>query len=162
MNMNEERKMEAHRYFAADCFNRIWEILDKVDRDPGDIEKMIHLAHASFWHWTQISDATATNLSVGYWMLSRVYVMAMDDMNALIYANKCLDVTIENDLEPFSLAYGYEAFSRALKIAGDIEKSEEYRIKGIKTAELILDLESKNMVLADLENIVEESNEITE
>ncbi len=40
----------AHRYFAASCFNKVWELIDRRGRTPADNEEMIRLAHASIWH----------------------------------------------------------------------------------------------------------------
>ena len=42
----------AHRYFAAECYNQAWGLLDKADRTPGEDEAMLRLSMASHWHWT--------------------------------------------------------------------------------------------------------------
>lgn len=63
----------AHRFFAADCFNRAWELIDKPDRTSDDDLRMISLAQASLWHWTERPDCTPRNLSIGYWQLSHIY-----------------------------------------------------------------------------------------
>jgi hypothetical protein len=34
---------KAHRYFAADCFNKAWELIEKPDRTPDDDERMLRL-----------------------------------------------------------------------------------------------------------------------
>ncbi len=55
----------ANKYFSAECFNRAWELIDKQDRSEADNVNMLALSMASFWHWTQRSDCTNENLSVG-------------------------------------------------------------------------------------------------
>jgi hypothetical protein len=157
--MNSEEQVKAHRFFSVSCFNQIWELLDKSERDPGDIEAMIHLAHSSFWHWSKNPELNSTNLSVGYWMLSRVYATAMDDYNALIYARKSLDISIDDHLEPFYVAYAYEAMARACSISGEFEMMEDYLLKGFNAAALVMDSESQSWVRADLESIKADDDE---
>jgi hypothetical protein len=50
--------------------------MDLNERTKEEEEKMIHLTHVSFWHWTQVEGHTPRNLSIGYWQLSRVYAIA--------------------------------------------------------------------------------------
>ena len=57
----------AHQYFAVQCFNQAWRLIEKVDRSPADDEQMIELAHASMWHWLEREDCAARNRSIGYW-----------------------------------------------------------------------------------------------
>ena len=63
----------AHRHFATDCFNRVWEMLEKPDRSADEDRMMVAMSHASLFHWQQRADCTPRNLSVGYWLISRVY-----------------------------------------------------------------------------------------
>jgi len=55
---------EAHHYFAAQCFNQTWDLLEKAHRSPEEGEQMLLLALASLWHWTQRDDSTPQNLSI--------------------------------------------------------------------------------------------------
>ena len=43
----------AHKYFAAQCFNAAWDLIEKSDRSPEEDEQMIQLTQTSNWHWTQ-------------------------------------------------------------------------------------------------------------
>ena len=81
----------AHRYFSAECFNRTWDFINKPKRTAEDNQKMILLSLASLWHWTQRSDCTPTNLSIGYWQASRVYVLVGQVENARIYGQQKVD-----------------------------------------------------------------------
>src|ERR1700687_1872237 len=64
---------EAHRFFSAHCFNRAWDLIRKSNRTTIECEQMLQLSQASLWHWTQRSDCTPKNLSIGNWQLSRIY-----------------------------------------------------------------------------------------
>ena len=45
---------EAHRKFAVDCFNLVWNLMEKKDRTKQDDDRMMHVAHASRFHWGEI------------------------------------------------------------------------------------------------------------
>ena len=61
----------AHKYFSASCFNMTWELIEKPDRTREDDEQMIRMAQASLWHWTQRSDCSDKNVSIGYWQVRK-------------------------------------------------------------------------------------------
>jgi len=55
----------AHKYFAAQCFNAAWDLIEKPDRTPEEDEQMIQLTQTSNWHWTQRDDYTRKYASIG-------------------------------------------------------------------------------------------------
>ncbi len=75
MTSSSVKEPEPHRYFSAQCFNRAWELIRRIDRTELESEQMLLLAQASLWHWTQRPDCTPRNLSIGYWQLSRVFAL---------------------------------------------------------------------------------------
>lgn len=76
MGPSPEELGKMHARFAAACFNRAWNGIDKATRTPEEDEDMLSAAHASFWHWSQREDLTPQNRSVAYWQLSRVYALS--------------------------------------------------------------------------------------
>lgn len=44
----------AHRWFAVECNNEAWELVEKADRSAEQTRRMIHLAHAAALHWSAI------------------------------------------------------------------------------------------------------------
>ncbi|HPJ13244.1 MAG TPA: hypothetical protein PLV00_07655 [Caldisericia bacterium] len=151
--MTNEEQIRAHRFFSARCFNDIWGIMDQPDKNQEDLETIIHLAHTSFWHWTQNPDKTASNVSVGYWILSRVYTVAQEAENAVKYGTKCLNISIKNSLSPFYIAYGYEALARAHLIDNNSNTAKDFLHKAQIEAEKVEDKESKELIEADLQEI---------
>jgi len=149
----QEKINNSHRYWSATCFNATWDLIDKSPKTSEDIEMMLHLAHASFWHWTQVPDVTQTNLSVGYWLLGRVYALAGKGGEALYYGNHCVDIGLLNQLEPFYIGYGYEAVARAYQILQKPEMQEESKRKAMACLEKITDEENKNLLIADLKQL---------
>lgn len=107
-------EQRGHRYFSAHCFNRTWELIDKPDRSPVDDEQMLLRAYASFWHWTQRPDVTPQNLSVGYWLLSRVHALMGQGERARHFGELSLQQAANEP--PFYLGYAHEALARAAQV----------------------------------------------
>jgi hypothetical protein len=143
----------AHRYFAAACFNRAWDFIDKPQRSPAEDDEMLRLSLASLWHWSQWPDATPTNLSVGYWQVGRVYALLGEPANARHYALLSLQASQKAELEPFYSGYAYEALARAEALAGNAEKAREYLRLARAQAEQVEELEERNSLLKDLDSI---------
>ncbi|OZM56687.1 hypothetical protein CIB95_10715 [Lottiidibacillus patelloidae] len=142
-----------NRQHAVNCFNAVWDLLEKVDRTKQEDEEMIHKAHSSFYHWTKVKDVTATNISVGYWQLARVYAVLQIGERALYYAERCLEISFNNNLEPFYMAYAHEALSRAYAVLG---KENESSVQKEKCKEIISKIENeeyKQLVENDIHTI---------
>lgn len=141
----------AHRFFSANCFNAVWELLDKADRNAADNERMIALAHASVWHWTQRADCTSRAMSIGYWQLSRVYAVIGHGERAQHYGHLCLDVS-QNE-EPFFLGYAHEALARAAAVMNDAKLMNEHLQQARKLAAVVADGGDRQALEADLDTV---------
>jgi tetratricopeptide (TPR) repeat protein len=149
------KTIESHKQIASKCFNKVWDFLDMQERTREEEEQMIHLAHTSFWHWTQVEEHTPTNLSIGYWQIARVYAVVGSGEQSRYYAERCVEVSMQESIPPFYIAYGYEALARAYMVLGQGEEAFDSYHKALSFAEEIVVEDSKNMLLKDLENIKE-------
>ena len=143
----------AHRFFAAECFNRAWDLLDKPARTPDEDEQMIRLSLASTWHWTQRDDCTPTSLSVGYWQASRIYAILGQAGNARRYGQLCLAISQGEGILPFYLGYAYEALARAESVAGNGQQRDAYLAAAREAAGRMSDPEARKALLDDLTTI---------
>jgi len=143
----------AHAFFAADCFNNTWGLIDKPDRTPEEDERMLELAMASVWHWTKREDVTPNNMAVGYWQVSRVHALLGRANEATRYGQLSLAKAEEGGDDPFTIGYAYEALARAASIAGRGEQRDEYLAQAHKAAEGVEDAESKQWLFDDLKTI---------
>ena len=143
----------AHRYFAADCFNRVWGLLEKPVRTPQEDQDMVQLCLASVWHWTEREDCTDTNMSVGYWQASRVYATIGLSDEARRYGGLCLEASRGPDILPFYLGYAHEALGRAEVVAGNLEKARKHLDESRRIAEDLPDPDGKKLLLADLDEL---------
>ena len=142
-----------HKYFSADCFNRSWDYIDKPVRTTSEEDTMLHLSMASLWHWTQREDCTPTNLSVGYWQVSRVFALLRQADNARHYGELCLEEAQKEGVLPYYRGTAYEALARAEFIAGNLDKVEVYLDQAKQVAASLTDPEEKKMLQSDLATI---------
>jgi len=150
--MAEEQKyseQECHKKFAVELNNSVWNLLGKKDRTKQDDETMIHTAHASCYHWSKVG--TAVNQQRGEWLVSHVYAVLNRPEPALHHAKLCLELTKENNLIDFDLAYAYEGMARAYACSGEKSESEKYIQLATETGEKIKNKEDKEIFMSDFE-----------
>jgi hypothetical protein len=138
----------AHRWFSADCFNRVWTLIEKPDRTPDDNERMVSLAHAALAHWRERADCTQRNLSIGYWQLSRVYAVLGQVENARHYGRLCLEASANEP--PFYLGYAHEALARAERLAGNSVAARHHLAEAERLAALVADAQERAALTSDL------------
>jgi hypothetical protein len=138
----------AHRFFAADCFNRAWDLIEKPDRTPDDDRQMVALSQASIFHWRCRPDVTDRNLSVGHWQVSRVYALLGQAVEAR--RNAEISLGYAKALKPFVLGYAYEALARAALLAGDRAEARTFLDTAQALADEVGDAEDRALLQADL------------
>lgn len=149
--MTEGVDAAVHRALAVDLFNGTWVLLEQPDRSPADDDRLIHMAHASRYHWGEVG--TPANLARGEWLCSRVYAVLGRAEPSVHHARRVLMICIENGIGDWDLAFAHEAVARALTVAGDADGA-------LAAAELaraaladVADDEDRAQVLADLATI---------
>jgi hypothetical protein len=139
------------RRLAALLFNGVWELLETESRSQDDDDRLLHMAHASRYHWGQVG--TPEHLARGEWQCSRVYAVLLRHEPCLHHAQRVLDICQAHGISDFDLAFAYEALARAHAIGGDREKARAMTEAALAAAEKITDDEDRNILLADLETI---------
>jgi tetratricopeptide (TPR) repeat protein len=123
MIVMSQKEIEFHKKTARKCFNEAWDYLDKKSRDANDEQQMLHLAHASRYHWGFVGNAR--NFAVGDWQLSRVYAALNEPRLALHFAKSALEITEKNDLSD-NLPSAYEGMARACAVAKEKRSAMGY------------------------------------
>jgi len=126
---------EAHKSFASGIFNRVWDLLEKKDRNSEEDDLMINAAHASLYHWRMIGEPI--HFQRGEWMVAHVYTVLSMKESALHHSRICLELTKENNIEDFDLGFAYEGYARALALNGDEDQSRLYFFQARDSAEQI-------------------------
>jgi len=141
----------AHKYFAASCFNRAWDLMEKNDRSPEDDRMMIALNQASLFHWSQRPDNSDKHRSIGYWQASRIQALLGNAVEARRYGEVCLSYS--GDLDPFYVGYAFEALARAARLAGDEAKAAEYLAVAREKVKAVSRKEDRDLLEADLRSL---------
>ncbi len=114
---------------------------------------MVHIAHASRYHWGQVPAVTLAHLARGEWLISRVYAVLGRPEPALHHARRVLELCQENGIGDWDLAFAYEALARAHAVAGDAAQARDCTDQALAAAEDIAEDEDRDLVLADLETV---------
>jgi tetratricopeptide (TPR) repeat protein len=141
------------KLLAAQLFNQTWRLLEQQDRTRQDDDSMIHMAHASRYHWGQVAGVTPNHLARGEWQVSRVYAVLGRAEPALHHARRVLDLCQENGIGDWDLGFAYEALARAHAVAGNSGEAREHTDQALAAAEDISEDEDRDLLLADLETI---------
>lgn len=142
---------DIHRKLAIQCFNQVWDLLEKKDRTQMEDDTMLHMAHTSRFHWGEVG--TPVNLSRGEWQISRVYSVLNRAEPALFHAKRNLEICLENQITDFDLAFAYEALARAYKVAGNEQEMLHYKNLAIEASKAIEKDGDRNLLKSDLESI---------
>jgi DNA-binding transcriptional MerR regulator len=142
---------EDERRLAARLFNGVWDLLEAEDRGPADDDRMLHMAHASRYHWGQVG--TPERLARGEWQCSRVYAALRRAEPCLHHAQRVLDICQAEGIGDFDLAFAFEALARGHATAGDAAAARAMTDRCLAAAAGIADEEDRKIVLADLETI---------
>ncbi len=142
---------DAHRESAKQANGRVWQLLDQTTRSPDEDAELLEAAYASLYHWRFAG--TEIHRQRGLWLVAHVHTVLGDGVQALKYAQACLEWTNEHKrvMEDFDVAYAYEGISRAMALARQHEAARGHLEAARDAGERISDPEDKSIFTADLE-----------
>ena len=149
--MPDQDQSEIQRKYAVDLFNLTWDLMEKSNRSQAETDQMIHAAHASRYHWGVVGQPV--DLARGEWQVSRVYAILHRSEPCLYHAQRCLQITLENNLQDFDLAFAYEAMARACHMAGNVTESEKYMSLAREAGQAIKDQTDREYFFTELSTI---------
>ncbi len=107
----------AHRWFAIECNNHAWNLVESAVRTPAQIADMLHAAHAARFHWQRAGNVL--NAFRAETLLSIAYSTAGRGEPALYHARETLSLMASiDDLNPFDRTSAEAAAARACELAG--------------------------------------------
>lgn len=152
MTTSDDLGQQGHRGFAALAFNAVWDLL-LAERSAEDDDRMVDLAHTSYWHWTQVEGETDRQRATGSWQLARVYAVLGDAERARHFGERSLRIATDSPaLGAFNVAYAHEALARAAAVEHD---DEAYRRHDAAVRALLPDIadDNRSLLEADLANL---------
>ena len=102
-----------HQSLAINLNQAPWGLLEREDRTDNDNQRMITFAKGSLYHWQRSPNCRPVNHQRGEWLISHVYAVLNRGKEALFHAEICMDITMNESLIDFDLAYAYECKARA-------------------------------------------------
>ena len=139
------------RQLAAQLFNDTWKLLEKESRTPEEVDRLIHMAHASRLHWDNVGDNQ--NRSMGEWQIARVYSTLGRSEPALFHAQRSVDYASRAGVDAWALASAHEGLARALAIAGDLVAARDARDKALQLLDGVSDPEDRQIVAGDIDTL---------
>ncbi len=140
--------MEAaeQREYAVSLFNRTWDLLELSERTLEQIDEMIHVAHASCYHWGQVG--APANGARGEWQCARVYATLGHPEPALWHARRCLEIVEAGGegLEDWDLPSAQQALAHAHLAAGDRDEARRWAGLAREGAARIEDTEDRELI----------------
>ena len=119
---------KAHKWFAVECNNQAWDLVEAKERTAEQIEEMIHLAHAARFHWAKVG--TELNLLRGDVLLATAYGVATRPENAVVYAEAARSrVEKIEEVTEFDRASVSGAYAKASRVAGNSTKAAELEVQ---------------------------------
>jgi hypothetical protein len=118
--------VKAQRWFAVECNNAAWELLENASRTAEETERMLHAAHASVHHW--LAAGNELNRLRGMVLLANVYAGAGLPEGARLYADRALVLSAAagETQTAFDRATTLAAVSRAYSNSGDRARAKEF------------------------------------
>jgi DNA-binding transcriptional MerR regulator len=136
------------RRLAVDLFNEVWRLLEQEGRGTEDDERMLHAAHASWWHWSNAGGDE--QLAVGDWQCSRVYAVLGRAEPSLHHADRSLERAAAADLPTWVHAAAHEARARASAVAGDLDAARREADEARALCAKIDDPDDRDVIEGDL------------
>ena len=150
-NMCPEAQEQVDKTFAPGLFNKTWEYMTRESLTAEEEDEMLHIAHASRYHWSKIGKPV--NLARGEWLLARAYSVAKRPTEALYWANRCRERCEGMGLSAFDCAASAEAVARAHAVGGNTTQAREWRDKAAESAKAITEAEDKKIFDEDLASL---------
>jgi len=140
-----------HKALGVDYFNGTWDLLEKQDRSRADDDRMLHMAHASRFHWGEVGEPI--NFARGEWQVSRVYAVLGRSEPAVFHGRRSLEICQANGIGDFDLAFAYEALARGYRVGGDKAEAARYLDLAREAVAGIKDPEDRDWTVKNLDEI---------
>jgi hypothetical protein len=143
---------DQRRQLAVELFNGVWRLLESEDRTADQDLTMIHMAHASRYHWDDVGGPE--HRARGEWQCARVYAVLGRSEPALFHAEACRRICEEHGIGDWDLAFAFESLARAASVAGDREATTAALERARGLGAEIADPEDRALLEQDLATIV--------
>jgi DNA-binding transcriptional MerR regulator len=150
----KESPMTDHRTLGVDLFNKTWTLIEQDARTPEQDDEMIHMAHASAYHWQKVG--TRANRARSEWQCARVHTILGQTDQALYHARRCLEIAEANEdgtAEDWDVPGACEALARAHLAAGNLDEARDWAARGRAATAAIADEDERKVIESEFATI---------
>jgi hypothetical protein len=115
---------------AKRLFNDCWEYIEKQNRTYEDNLMMLHLAHASRFHWGNVG--TLKEAAIGEWQCSYVYSLLGYGEPALVHAQASLRMSESLPKPNFLIASATHALAFASFRIGRFDDAQFLKVRALE------------------------------
>ncbi|SRR6266487_4632626 len=140
-----------HRWFAVECNNRAWDLIEKASRTAAEGREMLHAACASAFHWSKVG--TPIHSARSDVTLSYAHALLGHPGMAMHYAKSALAFFESHECENWDLAFTHAAMAQAAALAGDKElHARHYALAG-QWGDALQDGENRRMFMESFSRV---------
>lgn len=145
-----------HRWFAIECNNNAWDLLEKDPLSNEDQRTLLSTAYASAYHWSRIGKPI--NRVRSDMLLAQVHARTGDIGKALLYAEAAIKGLDDPDSTDWDRAFGHIVLARIAAFSGHTHRAKTARdtaqllarkLKGEERATLEGEVTTVTQVLED-------------
>ena len=130
-----------HKWFAAACNNRAWQLVEEPQRTPAEVHEMLHAAHAAAWHWARVG--TPLNEARANMLLGMAHALAADGALGIRYATLAFNYFNEHEAPAWEQAFAHATLAAAARAAGNTDLYREHYVEAARLAGTIADPEDR-------------------
>ncbi|MEZ6002605.1 MAG: hypothetical protein R3F33_00340 [Planctomycetota bacterium] len=112
----QEEQSRWHRFFAIDCNNSAWGLVENSKRSADQDADLLRRAYAAAHHWFQVGDDVNKNRAEG--LLGQAHACLGHGELAMHYAQRNHDFVLGRDSDAWEVAFAHSVLSHAASAAG--------------------------------------------
>lgn len=141
---------EWHRYFAALCNNRAWELAEK-ERTAAEDAELLNIAHASAWHWGEVGNEL--NRMRAKTLLAEVHASLGLGESALRLADEIRRYFLDRETDDWEIAYAHVIHAHAAAAAGETGLHASSYAAAAEAVAAIRDEEDRRVVMQTFDRV---------
>ena len=144
-----------HRYFAVECNNRGWALVENPNRSLAEADEMLHAGHAAAYHWSKVGNDL--NNVRAQTLLAEIHALRGFGASAVSLSTLARDYFLAHDTEDWEIAFAHTIHAHAC-FAANLPQEHRKSFAAAKDAiASIQDDENRNIVLKTFNQVPEPS-----
>jgi len=139
-----------HKRFAAESYNRAWDLSTAV-RSPADDREMLDVAHAAAWHWGKVG--TELNRMRATMLLAEVHALLGMGERALAHAEEMRAYFLAQESPDWEIAFSHAIYAHAAHVAGRAAEHRDAYAQAEAALAAIADDEDRAIVAATFRHV---------